>query len=229
MKDELPVVEPRSSRWLAYLQLFRAPNVFTAVADVTMGCLFVRQALQPWEAWLALVCASALLYSAGMVLNDVYDADIDARERPGRPLPSGRISARWARRLGFRLLAGGVLLGICGGYLGGGGIASAGRSGLVAGVLAACVWLYDARLKSTLAGPLVLGACRALNVLVGMSLGGTSQPAAGLVDYETIQLARGGWHRGLRHRRRLVRPRGSDRQPPRSALDRSRADDRQAC
>ena len=32
------------------------------------------------------------LYAAGMVLNDAFDAELDARERPERPIPSGRIS-----------------------------------------------------------------------------------------------------------------------------------------
>jgi 4-hydroxybenzoate polyprenyltransferase len=44
------------------------------------------------------------------------------------------------------------------------------RSGAVATVLAACVVGYDMGLKSTAIGPALMGACRALNVLLGMSL-----------------------------------------------------------
>ena len=34
----------------------------------------------------------ALFYTAGMILNDVLDDDVDRRERPERPLPSGAVS-----------------------------------------------------------------------------------------------------------------------------------------
>ena len=61
-----------------YLQLMRLPAVFTAMADVTMGFLFVQWGgaqwrPTPWDfATLAsLLAASSLLYLAGMVLNDV--------------------------------------------------------------------------------------------------------------------------------------------------------------
>ena len=79
----------RSAQLLDYLRLVRLPNVFTALADVTMGFLFVHHTLQPLAVFLPLAAASALLYSAGMVLNDVWDVELDRRERPERPLPSG--------------------------------------------------------------------------------------------------------------------------------------------
>ena len=40
----------------------------------------------------ALMVSSGLLYVAGIVLNDYFDIEIDKRERPSRPLPSGNIS-----------------------------------------------------------------------------------------------------------------------------------------
>jgi 4-hydroxybenzoate polyprenyltransferase len=42
--------------------------------------------------------------------------------------------------------------------------------GIVATLLALCVVLYDALLKPTPLGPLAMGSCRALNVMLGMSL-----------------------------------------------------------
>ena len=71
-----------------YLQLIRIPNLFTAIADVTVGFLFVHTALDPPAVFLPLLAASCLLYMAGMVLNDFYDYDVDLRDRPHRPLPS---------------------------------------------------------------------------------------------------------------------------------------------
>src|SRR5438445_670168 len=101
----------------AYLELIRAPAVFTALADVMLGFFFAYrpslffEALLPWTPpWTLLAMllgASALLYAAGMVLNDFFDAQVDARERPRRPIPSARVSRRTAGWLGAVLLVGG--------------------------------------------------------------------------------------------------------------------------
>jgi len=156
---------------VGYLQLVRLPNVFTAVADVLMGFLFTHATFAPGAAWILglLIAASVLLYMAGMVLNDVFDVEVDTRERPKRPIPSGRVSLSTARWVGWQLLVAGAIAGWLAGYRSGDL-----RPGLVATALAACVLLYDAGLKKTLAGPLGMGACRTLNVLLGMSL--SAQP-----------------------------------------------------
>jgi 4-hydroxybenzoate polyprenyltransferase len=106
-----------------------------------------------------LLIASSCLYLSGMVLNDVFDRNVDARERPKRPIPSGRVSVRSAATLG------GVLMVI--------GIAAAGmvtvHSLTVAGLLAAAILLYDGFAKKTVLGPVVMGGCRFLNVILGAS------------------------------------------------------------
>ena len=168
-EPELGARAPQS-RLLAWLRLMRLPNVFTALADVTMGFLFVRHELAPLEAFLCIAAASALLYTAGIVLNDVFDIDIDRVERPDRPLPSGAISLPVARAFGFVLLGLGVGASWLGGLVFGTDAAAPWRSGLLATLLAALVALYDTWLKRTPLGPLGMGACRFLNVLLGMSL-----------------------------------------------------------
>ena len=160
-----------TSTLLAWLRLFRAPNVFTAIADVAMGFLIVHGSIGPKAPPGLLVClaaASALLYTAGMVLNDVFDFAVDAKERPFRPLPSGQISLPLARAIGFAMLAFGVLLGALAGYAYGANLPW--RSGMVAAVLAGCVLLYDGWLKRLPIGPLGMGLCRFFNVLLGMSV-----------------------------------------------------------
>ena len=118
LADESESVSPLQS----YLELLRLPNVFTAVADVAMGFFFVQaawafsddpqQSLLPIGLWTVglLAAASALLYSAGMVLNDVFDIELDRQEQPYRPLPSGRIPLSSARWLGWQLLTLGIML-----------------------------------------------------------------------------------------------------------------------
>ena len=168
MSNPEPPPPSPSSILRGYLELVRLPNIFTAMADVMMGFLFTHAVFLPGEdGWVLglLLAASSLLYAAGVVLNDVCDFEVDCVERPGRPLPSGRVSRTAARWLGWELLIVGVALAWLAGFL-----ANDFRPGIVALVLAGCVVGYDRWLKRTPAGPLGMGGCRMLNVLLGMSL-----------------------------------------------------------
>lgn len=149
----------------ATLQLLRLPNVFTAMADILLGFLFTHQRLDPWPQFALLLAASSLLYLSGMALNDFFDRGQDARERPFRPIPSGRIAAAAAVRLGLGMLVLGAVLGWAASWAAGDL-----RPSLVATLLAAAVLLYDGVLKRTPLGPVTMGACRMLNVLLGMSV-----------------------------------------------------------
>jgi 4-hydroxybenzoate polyprenyltransferase len=144
-----------------YLQLVRLPNLFTAAADSLAGWLLVGGSLAEPRGWLALTLASVGIYAGGVVLNDVFDAEVDRRERPERPIPSGRVSRGGAAALGIALQALGMLL----------AVASGTRHGAtLAALLVGCVLAYDAGLKHTPLGPEVMGACRGLNLLLGASL-----------------------------------------------------------
>ena len=134
------------------------------MADILLGFLLTHRALEPWYVFALLLAASTCLYTAGMVLNDYFDREQDARERPFRPIPSGRVSELTAQRLGFGLLAAGVVLG----WLAG---AASGSfwPGVVATLLAGAVFVYHGVLKPTPAARIVMGLCRTLNVLLGMS------------------------------------------------------------
>ena len=146
----------RTSRLWAYATLMRPANVVTAMADVLAGAAAAGTA----DGLPGLLLSTTALYAGGVVLNDVFDANLDAKERPERPIPSGRVSQREAAALGSALLALGVLLA---------GVVSL-VSFLVAAAVAATVLLYDAWAKHhPLAGPLAMGACRGLNLLLGLS------------------------------------------------------------
>lgn len=156
----------KHSSLFAWLQLLRLPNVFTAVADVLMGYLVAnRGEVHSIENLGLLAVISTLLYLSGMVLNDVFDADVDARDRPDRPIPSGRISLKAATIVGWGMLAAGLVLAWFLSYT-----ANYWPPGVVATLLAACILLYDGALKRTRLAPLVMGECRMFNVLLGMSL-----------------------------------------------------------
>src|SRR5262249_62429462 len=47
------------------------------------------------------LAAMSLFYVGGMYLNDFFDRALDARERPGRPIPAGDLSAGVVAAIGF--------------------------------------------------------------------------------------------------------------------------------
>jgi UbiA prenyltransferase family len=143
-----------------YFELVRLPNVFTAAADSLAGWLLVRGSLAQPGRWLPLVGASMAIYAAGIALNDLSDYGIDLVERPNRPLPSGRVGKRFAAGLVVALLATGLALAAFSG---------SSTSLFVSATLVGCVLFYDLAAKRTFLGPEVMGACRGLNVLLGMS------------------------------------------------------------
>jgi 4-hydroxybenzoate polyprenyltransferase len=146
------------------MRLCRFPTVFTAMADVFAGFLLTHASLSPLPQFLGLLAASAGLYLSGMVWNDVFDVAQDQQERPQRPLPSGTVSRTGAVRFAAGLMALGLLAAGCIGI----------PSLAVALLLAAAILLYDRFLKRTLLGPLAMGSCRFLNILLGASAAGAA-------------------------------------------------------
>jgi len=165
------------SRAQTYAQLVRLPNLPTALADICLGALATRALPGHWLPFLLLLPASGCLYSGGMVWNDFFDVDQDRSERPGRPIPSGRVSRREAGLFGAGLLAAGVLLAVLAGLSQ--ALVADGASRLpavLACLLVGCIFLYDGWLKRAAPGPVAMGSCRALNVLLGVSACGSLAP-----------------------------------------------------
>jgi 4-hydroxybenzoate polyprenyltransferase len=156
------------SAFRPYAQLVRLPALPTALADVGLGALATHSLPGRWFGFLLLCGASACLYCGGMVLNDFFDVEQDRRERPDRPIPSGRVSRRRAGLLGAGLLGCGFVLALLAALVQGWR-----GPAVLGGLLAAAVLLYDGWLKRTWAGPVAMGTCRFLNVLLGVSLAGT--------------------------------------------------------
>ena len=155
---------------LHWLRLVRLPNLATAAADSLAGYLVCSEMTAvdwPPPACGLAVMASLCFYAAGMVLNDVCDVAMDRVERPERPLPAGAIPVGWAAAVGTLLMA---IAGAsaCGAAV----VAGSPWPALVGAALTAAVWLYDRHAKRTMAGPAVMGACRGLNWLLGMTAAG---------------------------------------------------------
>lgn len=70
------------------LRLGRVSNLPTVWTNALAGAALAGG--EPWQAaMLPLLLALSLFYVGGMYLNDAFDRDIDARERPARPIPAG--------------------------------------------------------------------------------------------------------------------------------------------
>jgi UbiA prenyltransferase family len=156
--------------------LVRLPSVLSVPGDVLLGTTTSARGEHPLRI-AGLTAASSCLYMAGMALNDYADRDVDAKERPKRPIPSGRVTSRFALRLASGLSA--ASLGLA--YTAGGR-----RALEVALPLAATVWAYDLALKKTPWGPLGMAACRSLDILMGSLGSRRSWPAAGVVGGHTF-------------------------------------------
>jgi hypothetical protein len=149
-------------------ELVRLPSVMSVPGDTLVGAASAGAPMTP-AAVAGRAVASGCIYLGGMALNDYADRDVDAVERPHRPIPSGRVDPAFALGLARALTVAGL------------GVAAAvgGRRALrVALPLAATVWAYDLALKDTAAGPVAMAGCRALDVVLGASgAGGTVRGA----------------------------------------------------
>ena len=142
-------------------RLLRLSLTATAIADVAAGVV-LGAGRWPGGAgpWL-LIVASLGVYHGGMVLNDWADREHDARTRPERPLPSGRVPSGLALGLAVTLLLGGPLVALLVDR----------RPAVVLAVAALLAALYDLRGRGPWLGPLLLGFCRALNLTAGLAYG----------------------------------------------------------
>lgn len=145
------------------MRLTRPPNLLTAVSDIWAGGAlsgYLVKGNDPVPVIL-LSLATIFLYGGGVVMNDVCDAELDAVERPERPIPSGIIPKNAAAVFGISLLIIGIILAIC----------TSSRSGILAVMIAIASLIYDRWGKHhAFLGPLNMGICRGLNLLLGMSV-----------------------------------------------------------
>jgi hypothetical protein len=140
------------------LRLGRVSNLPTVWTNTLAGAVLAGAGGFGAEFALLLV-AFTLFYTGGMFLNDAFDAAIDARERPERPIPSGAITAREVFAWGFGQMAAGIAL-----------LAVIGLAPALAGLtLAAAITYYDWNHKTNPLSPVVMGLCRVL-IYVGAGL-----------------------------------------------------------
>lgn len=135
-------------------ELVRLPAALTVPGDAWSGTAHAGGGGRAW----AMPASSVLLYWSGMALNDWADRELDARERPERPIPSGRVPAPQALAVALGLGAGGLAVSA---------LVGGPRALRVSAPLAGLVGLYDVVAKESALGPLVMAGTRGLDVLLG--------------------------------------------------------------
>jgi 4-hydroxybenzoate polyprenyltransferase len=143
----------------------RPANVVTSVADVLAGIAISGYLVS--VGWgtpipIVLLCISTIgLYSGGIIFNDVFDAVLDRVERPERPIPSGLISEREATIFGTIFF----LIGLVAAYFVGNT-----TTVLAIAIIVACLVYNKWAKHHAFLGPLNMGLCRGLNLLLGVSI-----------------------------------------------------------
>ena len=159
---------------MPWLRLLRLPNLFTAPGDSLAGYFLAMTfkgdvSINVWIIAL-LTAISVFTYAFGVVMNDVMDYQEDCRNRPERPLPSGKISRDRATIFCAQLWGLSVVL-------------------LVICTRLKCLVFYDVLFvllglwltivlynfwlkRYRLVGSIAMGLCRGLNFLLGVTATG---------------------------------------------------------
>lgn len=160
------------SEFQGWLNILRISNAPTVVSNAMVGvALVIHTHTDIWSerivppplqimAPLSLVLlVLLLLYFAGMVLGDAFDAERDKKHRPDRSIPSGIITRRQAWSAGYFMVGIATLLAF--------GISLA--AGISAGALALAVVLYTYLHHTKLFAIPLMGLCRGLTFVVVVS------------------------------------------------------------
>jgi geranylgeranylglycerol-phosphate geranylgeranyltransferase len=158
---------------LAYLELSRPINGVIAFISVLLGATFAAgaNALSRFDV-LTVAVSALLLLSAGNALNDYCDYEIDRINKPGRPIPSGRVTRKGALIFAIFLMSVGTGLGfIVNRY-----------AALIGFIVSSFLVVYAVWLKRTpIVGNLVVGALTGLTFIAGgvavVSIHGVLAPA----------------------------------------------------
>src|SRR3990170_1210371 len=105
-----------STRLNDFLTLVRIPNCLMIGLAVIVGETIALGTLPSLDKSLAGFLTASLMMAGTMVMNDIYDVNIDKVNRPNRPIASGRVRTReamtFAMILSVASLAFGALLGL---------------------------------------------------------------------------------------------------------------------
>lgn len=168
--------------WLRLGRVSNLPTVWsnTLAGSVLAGSVLTGEASTPSLSFSVGLClALSAFYVGGMYLNDAFDRDIDRKERPERPIPSGVVRASSVFTIGFALLLAGA--GLSTWLAHERDPAHTSRTAFAGLALAAVIVLYNLHHKQNPLSPLLMGLCRVLvYVTAACAVAGAPNPAVWL-------------------------------------------------
>jgi len=100
----------RASKPFGLVEIARIPNCFMMGFAVIVGEFMSLGIDVPIDSAVIGFLVGFVIVAGSMAINDIFDAEIDAINNPGRPIPSGRISKMDAAAFAALMLAAGLAL-----------------------------------------------------------------------------------------------------------------------
>jgi 4-hydroxybenzoate polyprenyltransferase len=135
----------------SFVQMMRISNSPTVLTNALVG-VSLAGIISPSITILPIILTMILFYSAGMIVNDLFDRDIDRQERPERPLPRGDITLKTAVAGAGIFFVSGLIILLVYSLL-----------AFVSGILLiGCIIFYNYWHKGNPLSPLLMAMCRML-------------------------------------------------------------------
>ena len=157
-----------------FLELVRPPALLTAAADSLCAWAWLNSVnIHQWTSFqsiyvpFCLALISISIYASGMMTNDIFDYEEDLLDRPGRPLPSQRVTASTAWYVALSLQGFALFISfILGNLIDAQNLVLS----IVVGATIIATYLYNYSFKSTVLAPIFMGLCRFGNFWIGAAL-----------------------------------------------------------
>ncbi|MDV3294155.1 MAG: geranylgeranylglycerol-phosphate geranylgeranyltransferase [Nitrososphaerales archaeon] len=145
--------------WPAVLRIIRPINCGMIGFAVIVGEFVSKPPVFPVLQTLLGFSTGFFVCAYSMVVNDVYDVEVDGVNQPDRPIPSGQLSVDGAWRLSIVLLVAGMACSL---------LSLSVAAVVIALLYAFLSWLYSARAKKAgLAGNLIVASSLAIPFIYG--------------------------------------------------------------
>ncbi len=152
----------------SYIALIRPVNFIITGISIYVSCLLAGGIHNQFIQMLFASLGGALISAGGMVINDVFDIEIDKINKPNRPLPSGAITKFDAMMYYAALSGAGLMMSAYTSTI----------AFIVAFVAVPIIFLYSYKFKATpLFGNLIVGTLTGLAFIYGGAAVGNIQKA----------------------------------------------------
>ncbi len=160
----------------ASIEILRPINDLMGCLTIIIGILNTRANISPFLILLNIILGSLtyfLIAGSGMVINDIYDIEIDKINRPERPIPRGDISLNEAKILYILTLSGGIILSIIHSFI----LNLFFINVIIAAFFGLIGWLYAAYGKrSGFLGNIIVSISFSIGLIYGAILNGINIP-----------------------------------------------------